>query len=402
MAITDARTAKTVSALLRGEEAYEAVTTALTGADGIASRARLGKLSDAADPWFDGVGDLLLVDVDLADPAELRELERLIERFRGRLPVLVTAKAPTVEGMRALLRLGIADLIPQPVRRADLLAAIDGALASTRGMATTRRRRGRVIATMKATGGAGATTVAVLLACALARRERTAGRVCLLDLDLQFGSAGLHLDVEQRTGLAELIRDPERMDGALLRSAMVRSGSGLDVLPAPDPLGPLDLLSPETAVHLIETAASEYEQVVIDLPQAWTAWTRAVLGTVDAIVLVLQSTLPSLRHAKRQVETLREEGLGEVRLIPVLNRYSPRAFGRNPELREAERALGCEVRFHLASDYKAVTEAVEAGAPLFETGRGRAIVRQMHRLAEDVASGGGAGGGTAAPVADAA
>ncbi|MGQ9364989.1 AAA family ATPase [Azospirillum sp. ST 5-10] len=377
---------KSVAVLLRSDEAYEAVTTALSGVDGLAGRVRLGRLA-AASPWLEERGiDLLVLDLDMADEAELAALVALAERVRGRVPVLVTARAPTLEGMRTLMRLGIADLVPQPLRRSDLLAAVEAALARSPGAAAVRPRRGRVVAVMKATGGAGATTTAVLLAAALARRERQPGRVGLLDLDLQFGSAGLHLDVEAGEGLAALVRSADRLDGALLRGTMARHGSGLDVLPAPAAVMPLDLLTPETAVGLVETAAGEYGHVVIDLPLAWTAWSRAVLGCADTVLLVLQATLPSLRHARRQVETLREEGLGDTPLIPVLNRFAPRTFGRNPELRDAERALGCEVRFHLPSDYRAVTEAVDAGAPLFDTGRGRGIVRQVRRLAEEVAN----------------
>lgn len=390
---------KTVAVLVRGEEAYEAATTALSGADGLTGRVRLGRLAGADDPWLDGgASDVLVLDVDMADAGELTALTGVIERFRNRVPVLVTARQPTVEGMRALLRLGIADLIPQPIRRADLLAAVADALAAAHGAQAARRRRGRVVATMKATGGSGATTVAVLLASALARRERNAGRVCLLDLDLQFGSAGFHLDLDSKAGIAELVPAFDRLDGALLRGTMARHGSGLDVLPAPAAVTPLETLTPEMALALIETAAGEYEHVVIDLPHAWTTWTRAALGAADTILLVLQATLPALRHARRQVETLREEGLGAVPLVPVLNRFSPRVFGRNPELRDAEKALGCEVRYHLPSDYRAVTEAVEAGAPLFDTGRGRAIVREVRRIAEAVA-GAPAGGGDVAEAA---
>ncbi|HEY0835070.1 MAG TPA: hypothetical protein VGE72_14285, partial [Azospirillum sp.] len=126
--------ARTAAVLVRGEEAYEAVTTALSGADGLTGRVRLGRLAGADDPWLDdGAADVLILDVDMADPGELAALTGVIERFRNRVPVLVTARQPTMEGMRALLRLGIADLIPQPIRRADLLAAVADALAAVRG-----------------------------------------------------------------------------------------------------------------------------------------------------------------------------------------------------------------------------------------------------------------------------
>lgn len=95
--------------------------------------------------------------------------------------------------------------------------------------------RGAVVTFMRASGGMGATTLAINAAYALTRStDAVPPRVCVLDLDPQFGNVALYLDLGYGRGIVDIIRSPSRLDGELLRGAMLQHHSGMHVLTAPD------------------------------------------------------------------------------------------------------------------------------------------------------------------------
>lgn len=381
-----------IGALLRSADLRQVVAAAIAAQPGLTGSLHLGSLASVGARMLEALeADLLLLDVDLDDEADMTVLARLIEGVAQHVPIVVTAKDPTVAGTRRLMRLGILDLVPQPVVANDLVVAIASARRRGGGAATaaTRGSRGRIISFIKACGGSGATTMVVHAASHLARQSGAAGQVCLLDLDLQFGAVALYLDLTPKIGLMDVVHTPERLDSFLLRGLMTTDGKGLDVLASPEPVLPLDLITPELAARLVEVAASEYRHVLIDLPHAWSAWTRNVLAMADAIVLVTPMSVPGIRQCRRQIGTLAEEGLEGVPLFIVANRYERGLFGKGARQREAERALGRDIHFFVPNDERAVSVAIDAGATLIDTHDGAKVLKAVAALVDALPAGEG-------------
>src|SRR5579863_9826617 len=163
-----------VLAMLRTPAVKNAVVDALTGVENVGVRAGQGELAKLnLQMLVDTDTEVLLIDVDLGDPRELKQLEELKRRLPPGRTIIVTSDNPSVEGMRSLMRLGIADLVPQPVQRTDLLRALAAAIERKPRVAPTRSdAEGRVICFFSACGGMGATTLAVQSACALGARSQ--------------------------------------------------------------------------------------------------------------------------------------------------------------------------------------------------------------------------------------
>ena len=99
-------------------------------------------------------------------------------------------------------------------------------------------------------GGVGATTVATSVAWLIAHERRR--RVALVDLDLQFGTVALSLDLEPSHGLREALENPNRIDGLFMDRVLVQHSERLFVLSAeesPDET----LLLDYSAVELLMT-----------------------------------------------------------------------------------------------------------------------------------------------------
>jgi pilus assembly protein CpaE len=342
--------------------------------------AHLRLMADGLSDTRAALPDLAILDVDLDDPAELAELERVLTTFGSRVAFVVTSETPTVDGMRTLLRHGIVDLLPQPLVAEDVLRAVRLALEGA-GRRVGRVRessdpspKGHVVCVLGGGGGAGATTIATQAACAMAKGALGTGRVCLLDFDIQFGSAAFHLGLPQRTNLLDLVAAGERLDGAMLKTTMARHQAGVEVLAAPPGIHPLDTLTPELAVALLNEARNAYALSIVDLPPSWTAGTRAALAEADRILLVLQSTMPSLRHARRQLETLREEGLDHVPVMVVANRTQQGLFANGPRPKDMEAAIGRRIDHYIPTDERFL-EAVNLGKTLSDLGATRTVKR---------------------------
>jgi pilus assembly protein CpaE len=350
----------TMVALLRHPQTRDAVIQALAGLGDLSLRTHVGE--GPGEHFGHEQPDVILVDMDFV--AALAELPRA-----AGTAIIVTGGAPDMETTRILLRLGAVDLLPQPIDPTLLRQMVGSARRGTED-------GGTVVAFLKAGGGVGATTLAVQAACALGAGAQT----CLLDFDIQFGAAALHLDMEQSASLMELPDISQRFDRTLLRSAMAQHRSGIAVLAAPRILHPLDMVTPETATTLVKAAAADFRNVLVDLPLAWTAWTRATLAQAHVIVLVLRPDVPSIRQARRQIETLAAEGCGALPLITVAN-FSPTGlFAPGITIKEAARALGRPIDHAIPRADRPFGDAANQGLPLTEVKGGRGPAKHIDRM----------------------
>lgn len=387
-----------VLAMLRTPAVKNAVVDALTGVDNVGVRAGQGELAKLnLQMLVDTETEVLLIDVDLGDPRELKQLEELKRMLPAGRTIIVTSDNPSVDGMRSLMRLGIADFVPQPVQRTDLLRALAAAIEHKPRVAVTRSdAEGRVICFFSACGGMGATTLAVQSACALGARSKKSDKkdgkpdkadkndkanVCVLDLDVQLGSAALYLDLPSKSSVMDLHAAIGRVDGSMLRTAMAHHRCGVDVLAAPAHVQPLEDLTPEGIMRLLLIARREYREIMVDLPPVWTRWTRALVRGSDALVLILQPSVPAVRQAKRQLDTLLEEGLEDVPVTLVMNRVEQQSLFRRSlnevTLDDAATALGREIAYTVPNDYASMIQAINQGLPLFEVTGGQAIAKRV-------------------------
>lgn len=331
--------------------------------------------------------DAILIEIDPSDPGAARSA---IFAFQDACPgaiMLATCGDATLDLARRLMRLGVRELLPAPIVREDLASALANLSGQRPGERQRVRRASRVVSFIKAAGGTGATSLAIETAASFAARANHGEPdVCLLDLDLQFGSAALALDLNDQVNLGDLIESGARRDGALLRGVMGHHKAGIDVMAPPRSVKPLTALDAGSTGEILALARAEYGSVVVDLPLAWTDWSHAVLRGSDLIVLVLGPEITDVRRAGRQLRTLQENGLEAVPLFLVLNRAA-RGWGAAARRRETERALGRSIDAWITRDNQTFARALERGQPVLKTAPWSRSSRELKRLADGIARG---------------
>jgi pilus assembly protein CpaE len=387
--------ALSVLALLRSADAERELQNVARSISGVQLQTRLGGLKELGAQMANShPPGVILLDLRLDDAGEMAALDKMMQQHANEVAVIATAENASLQGVRQLMRMGIPDFLPQPISREDLMAALEAVSRRARApRAAAPSRQRRIVTFIKPCGGIGATSLAVQSACSLANRGKEKSSVCLLDLDLQFGNAALYLDVDSHLNLFNIIDAPDRLDGSFLRGLMTHHDSGVDILPGPQFVVPLDALNPDLVTRLLDIAASEYEYVVVDLPQAWALWTHAVLSHSNIIVFVTQLTVPALRQGRRLLETLRQEGLDNVPIVTVVNRYERSLFKRDIRIKEAEKALGRPIDIFVDNDYKTVSQALNQGVPFGQIRGGEKIEKQIRELVDLCADRLGSGSG---------
>lgn len=300
--------------------------------------------------------DVLVAEIDAA--AGIGDIERLI-REHPALPIVAAMRGLSVAATRQLLRAGAYDVLAIPFSLDELRAAVEPArharLAAPVPQQPTPVRRGKVIGMLGALGGVGTTVLAVQAGILWAKTKRT----CLIDLDIQFGNAALYLDLKPSLTLADLIDAGDRLDRELLGSVAEIHASGLAVIASPLDMVPLDALTPEFVRRLIDLARGAFEVVLIDLPGAWTSWSLAAIEAADTACLVTSLTVPGIHQARRQLEVIDANGLGERTRI-IVNRV-PKPMFRRADLGDTEKVLGRRVDFQVTNDYPTVNGAIDQG-----------------------------------------
>lgn len=334
---------------------------------GIALTLHAGSLdSFLADPVHRNVTDVLVLQVDPADAAELAAVTGLAASMAGEMPVVAAVQDLTVPLTRRLLRTDIADVVPLPFTPDELFQAIDTARHSkvqpagpaARGAAPAPRRRGRIFSFIGALGGVGTTSLVSQLGVLWAADKR----VLLIDLDVQFGNSALYLNLRPRLTVADLIEAGDRMDAEYLASVAERHQSGLEVIAAPNDIIPLDMLTPALVERMFSLAAETYDIVLIDLPDAWINWSVAALAASDQLLLVSEMSVAGVHQAKRQLEMIDANGLSE-RTHLVINR-TPSSLFRKADMTQTEQALKRRVAFTITNDYAAMSAAIDEGRPV--------------------------------------
>ena len=373
-----------VVAVVRSGEMGSALNESCTEMNGTKVDIHVGRLNDVHPDVeiFAGV-DVLLLDVDPSNSDDITALNSIVsDRFPG-TPVVATAANASLQDVRQLMRLGVVDVVPQPVAPNDLSTAIEYAARSrAKKEGGGDGERGKVISILKSGGGVGATTLAVQAGYLIAQRLKEDGpKTCLLDLDLQLGNASLYMDIDNRVGLVDLVESPERVDASLLASVMGHHDSGLDILAAPRDVMPLDVISLGAIDSCLKVAAEEYRFVLVDLPTVWCDWSMRAMQKSDMILMVTQLTVPHIRQARRQLDHLSSHGLAGVPVKMVVNRFE-KGWGKGVSAKEAAKALGRGIDYFVMSDFKLVSEAINQGVPMSKIARRSKVEKSIGDLVD--------------------
>jgi len=279
------------------------------------------------------------------------------------------------------MRAGARDFFTRPVNTELLIEALS--LVANEKFDQIKDRP-LLTAVVNAKGGSGATLLAANLAHVIAKEGQQS--VALIDMDLQFGTLGLYLDLQPTMGIVEVLGYSNELDAISLKAYMTEHESGVFLLAAtqnsvalPKEIN-LDKLS-----ELLNTLQSSFDHVIVDLPRQIDALTTTILERADNVIITTQQSLTHLRDTIRLRSILKDElGINEKRLLVVVNRFDSNDA---ITLADINKMLSNGSVSTIPNDYKRVTENINLGIPLYNQSRHSPISKAVIKLAARLSNG---------------
>ncbi|MGE5485136.1 MAG: AAA family ATPase [Ignavibacteriales bacterium] len=243
-------------------------------------------------------------------------------------------------------------------------------------------------------GGVGRTFLACNLAACVCGKE--AHDVALVDLDLKWGDAAIHLGLnEGATILDALPYLDDAAVGSLRRYTLRDKRTGISILPAPGKPELSDLVSATQIKRAIALARKEFEFVFLDTPPDPPADLLGdLLEDSSAAVLVTTQDIACLRRVRLAMDMMNRLRTGAHRkTLIVVNQVSD---ATPTTVSHIESFLNTRVSGVLPVDRSAADSSIYEGVPLVAADPGhrlsRAIVAVAAQLCPDVDSGRTRGG----------
>ncbi len=342
------------------------------------------------------------IAVDSEDESELSKMNDVIKAAKAKkIKVLLIANQVSPSVLHQMLKLGADDFVPYPLPEGALHEAIerlrkpsmvmpegyDPETGVFTGLTKSKGDRNGVILPVHGmAGGVGSSTFAANLAwelCLIPDSEGT--RVCIIDLDLQFGSIATYLDLPRKEAVLEILSDTAGLDADSLIKSMLTFNEKLHVLTAPTDMLPLEMMTPEDIGRLLEMAQANFDFVIVDMPSAVVGWTEAVLNRAHVYFALLELDLRSAQNILRFIRALKAEALPHDKVRYVLNR-APKftdLSGKARVKRMAE-SLDIEIEVQLPDGGEQVTQANDHGLPIAENAAKNPLRKELQKLAKSL------------------
>ncbi|RED18711.1 AAA family ATPase [Pontivivens insulae] len=354
------------------------------------SSSDLAGASKAIAALDEDTSESVILAVQREDEDNLDQFVDLIKQAKAAdMLALLVLDEVSPAAMHRLIRSGADDFTPYPLPEGVFSETVSKlrerpAQAEATTSSAPRGRGGMILPVYGVAGGVGGTTFATNLAWELAQSPRKVDRkVCILDLDLQYGSVASSLDIARREASSELMLEPQGKDRESFSSAMSNYKQKLDVLTAPPDSMPYDVIAPEDLRALLEIARASYDFVVIDMPKALVSWSTEVLSAAEAYFVIMEIDMRSAQNMLRFLRLLKSEDLPIEKLQYILNR-APGGLdlGAKTRVKRMAESLGIEYNVLLPDGGKTVTSANDQGEPLAEHSGSNALRKEIRKVAK--------------------
>ncbi|NDE89681.1 MAG: response regulator [Alphaproteobacteria bacterium] len=321
---------------------------------------------------------LLLLDLD-AEQDALSAAHRAIGLCGPDSQIIFLGKQNDISLYRQFIQLGAVDYLVKPLSEESLLHAIaNSAKPKKQNEALHKEAHSSAIIPVIGTrGGVGVTTLCVNLAWILSQQLNQ--NVCLIDLDMQFGTSALALDKGPGRGMRAALEHPERLDSLLIASSMVQHNDKFSILCAEDTLDTALQFNGDATLGLLKPIRGDFDMMLVDMSRHHLSQQKALFQEAQAVVLVVDLTLASLRDARRikaHLKTIRSD----LSVIIVANHVGESPYATLDQA-TFEKNLENTIDIVLPEDIKTAKQAANLGKPFVLVAPSAPIVKAMVMLA---------------------
>jgi Flp pilus assembly CpaE family ATPase len=343
---------------------------------------------EAAEEIRRGRHDVYIVDYRLGSRSGLDLLRDELDEGRRGPAIVLTGQGNREIDVEAMNAGAAAYLVKGDYSAEDLERALRYALqrfrANNGNEAQPQRpsaKNPRVLSFLGAKGGVGTTTVAINVACALAREGR---EVAAVDLRGHFGMMARYLDLAPNNDVGDLaLLDPPQIDSGRIEGHLTRHQCGLRLLPGPTRASKFRVVSAEHSAAIVRMVADAADFTIVDLPVAPCDSNREAALASEFVAIVLERESGCVAAAKTQIDVVRSSGTDAELGIVVVDRVP---VPTPVPLSEITSLLGASVYGVVPCAIEVAYPSASAGIPMVMSSPDREISRSLAGLAERLAA----------------
>lgn len=325
--------------------------------------------SEAIEQAVELQPDVILMDINMPDMDGITATEQISQMIATSV-VMISVQSDK-DYMRRAMRGGAVDFLSKPPSADELYATVrsayerkpaaKGPLGGAAGGDKQKKSSGKVIVVYSPQGGAGVTSFAVNIAAGIMDEQH---RTVLVDADMQFGDAAIHLAVDMERNITNLAQSADDLDTDLIENVLVTHGTGLRVLTAPKSTQDADAVNADALEKIIEALCDRFSYVVVDTSLYLDEIMARLFRIADALVLIGLPTLPAVRNVKEVLTLLNHfEEFDNEKIIFALNRVPTDRKSGAFEPDDIAKALRLEIAAIVPSAEKQMLRSVNRGVP---------------------------------------
>jgi Flp pilus assembly CpaE family ATPase len=328
--------------------------------------------------------EILVVIGPETAPSEALAFTSALRLARPAVGVVLVREQVDVSMLTQALQAGAREVVPAGDQAALAAACLRSREVSRRmvsgGSAPTEEAgpapEGRIITVFAAKGGVGKTTISTNLAVVLARG--TGKRVCVVDLDLEFGDVAISVQLDPARTIVDGLAMAGHLDTTGAASLLTHYRPGLEMLLAPVTPGDAEKVPPGLVAELLGVLRGMFDYVVVDTPAQFSEHVLTAMDASAHHVLLTTPDVPALKNLRITLDMLDLLSYPrEIRSV-VLNR-SDAKVGLTPD--DVERVVRCPISAHIPSS-RAVPISINKGTPITLDTPGHAVSQAIARFAQ--------------------
>ena len=255
--------------------------------------------------------------------------------------------------LRETMRIGIREFLAEPFERETLAETLTRVKELLDRKAPVYGATDQVFSFLPSKPGVGASTLALNVSAALARRSDAS--VLLSDFDLNSGMLRFLLKLRNEHSILDALEQAHTMDETLWPQLVTAVGA-LDVLHAGG-INPSLRIEPEEVRYLVQFMRRNYKVLCFDLSGNLERYSIEIMRESKRVMLVCTPEVASLHLAKEKLAFLKSVDLQE-RVTVLLNRVDRKnVLGAD----KVEELLGIPVFRSFSNDYPGINKATELG-----------------------------------------
>jgi len=318
-----------------------------------------------------------IVDIDPNPTEVLAELEAMTSA-NPNLCTVVVSESITQDLILSAMQAGARHFL----QKGSVHKELSGVMARLLTHSAAKRKTGSIITVFSASGGCGATTVALNVANEL--RLKASKPVLVIDLDRCYGAASAYLDIKSDYGIDDVLNYDGKIDKHLIQSSSSSYKEDFHVLLSAAGTAKKTTrdIDPESLSAVLQACRQGYAHTVIDAPRMDEQTVKVLTELSDFTIVVFQLTLKDLKFARSIITMFKDLGLSEDKIIPLANRFKKR--GALIGIDDGKRALGTGNVRSIRSDWRSAMNCLNNGKTLADIAPRSPMRKDFQKLIDEM------------------